>query len=76
MDTKRKNEEAEQQGQALLKAGQERQAVAEAEANRTNEEAEQQRVAAAEDDRKRAEAGEREANRFVREGSTVPSSAL
>ena len=56
VDTKRKNEEAEQQRQALLKAGQERQAVAEAEANRTNEEAEQQQVAVAEDDRKRAEA--------------------
>ena len=55
-ETKRKSEEAEQQRQALLKAGQERQAAAEAEVKRKSEEAEQQRVAAAEDDRKRAEA--------------------
>jgi tetratricopeptide (TPR) repeat protein len=55
-ETKRKSEEAEQQRQTLLKAGQERQAAAEGEAKRKSEEAEQQRVAAAEDDRKRAAA--------------------
>ena len=54
-ETKRKSEEAEQQRQALLKAGQERQAAAEAEVKRKSEEAEQQRVAAAEDDRKHPE---------------------
>jgi tetratricopeptide (TPR) repeat protein len=73
-ETKRKSEEAEQQLQALLKAGQERQAsaAAEAEAKRKSEEAEQQRIAAAEDDRKRAEAEARARySALVSQGNTV-----